>query len=119
MDGLKLSRTFKIISTYHEFSLYFEKTNDCHGTVPSFVAELNVKIVVTTINPKHQRRILFFWCGAFVFDKETTVFCLQPKADGKTVVIWGNVGEWHVAKTAVGKVYLVVTRINYEKKKRK
>lgn len=99
---------------FHLITVIVEKTN-C--LVPSFVAEYDIKSVVITIDPQHQRGVLFYWCGNFVFDEEATVLCLQPKADGKTFATWWNIGEWHVTKAAVEKVELVITRVNYEEKR--
>ena len=62
-----------------------------------------------SVKPQHQRSILLYGEGDFVFDEKATVFRLQPEANGKIASRPWKLWERHVAKTDVEKMNLVVT----------
>ena len=71
------------------------------------------------VKPQHQRNILLYRGGDFVFDEKATVFRLQPEADGKVATTPWEMWEWHVATTDVGKMNLVVAWVKDSKQHNK
>ena len=81
--------------------------------IPSYVAKQNFETSAMKVKSQYKRNILLYGQDDFVFDEKatvfSTVFCLQPKSNGKITTTPRKMWECHIVKTDVGKMNLVVT----------